>query len=123
MNARILVIDDDLIIRRLFSLYLQRRGFVIISVASGEEGLEVLRNSPVDIITCDVMMPGMSGYDFLRIVNSDPKLSQIPVVILSATGLQNEAMLLTEFKATKVVSKPCMPQELEAVILELTGEK
>ncbi|MCC6147158.1 MAG: response regulator [Anaerolineaceae bacterium] len=123
MKTRILVIDDDLIIRRLFTLYLQKRGFLITSVASVEEGLEVLRDSPIDVITCDVMMPGKNGYDFLKIVNSDPRLCQIPVIILSATGLQNEAILLEEFKATKVVSKPCMPQELEAVILELTKDK
>ncbi len=118
MAVQILVIDDDAIIRKLFSMYLQKQGFLVFSVPSVEEGIEILRRSKIDIIICDVIMPGMNGFDFLKIVKSDPDLKRIPVIVLSATGLQEEMSLL-ELKAARVLSKPCMPQELEKVILEL----
>ncbi|NPV77074.1 MAG: response regulator [Anaerolineae bacterium] len=118
MAVHILVIDDDVIIRRLFSMYLQKQGFLVSNVPSVEEGLEILRHSKIDVVICDVIMPGMNGFDFLKIVKSDSALKRIPVIVLSATGLQEE-MLLLEFKASRVLSKPCMPQELEKVILEL----
>lgn len=118
MAAQILVIDDDAIIRKLFEIYLQKQGFLVSSVSSVAEGLEILKRSKIDVIICDVIMPGMNGYDFLKIVKSDPTLNNIPVIVLSATGSQDE-MLLLELKAARVISKPCMPQELEKVILEL----
>lgn len=118
MAVQILVIDDDAIIRKLFSMYFQKQGYLVSSAASVEEGFEVLRHSKIDVVICDVIMPGMNGCDFLKIVKSDPNLDHIPVIVLSATGPQDE-MLLLELKAARVISKPCIPQELEKVILEL----
>lgn len=119
MKKQLLVIDDDAIIRRLFSLYLEKKGYAVTVADSGESGIEILESSRFDLITCDIIMPGMSGYDFLRAVKGNPELSHIPVVLLSATGAQDEEGVVMSLGAARMISKPCLPAELEQIIEEL----
>lgn len=118
----ILVIDDDAIIRRLFSIYLQKKGFTVLTAGDAEEGLTLLNLHQVDLITCDVIMPGMNGYEFLNEVKIDSRFSKIPVIFLSATGSKEDVATVTHHQAARVLKKPCMPQDLEMVITELINE-
>ncbi len=122
MNRTLLVIDDDPIIRRLFFLYLQKKGFMVLLAESAEEGLEYLNNHPVDLITCDVIMPGMNGIEFLKKIKNGSTFENIPVVVLSATGSQYEPTFFSGFKMTRVLTKPCLPQDLEVVIHQMLGD-
>ncbi len=122
MNNTILVIDDDPIIRRLFYLYLQKKGFTILLAESAEEGLMLLNNQVVDLITCDVVMPGMNGIEFLKKIKNDPIFEKIPVIVLSATESQYEPGYFSNFRATRVLPKPCLPQDLEALMREMLGD-
>lgn len=122
MNNTILVIDDDPIIRRLFYLYLQKRGFTILLAESAAEGLMLLKNQVVDLITCDVVMPGMNGIEFLKKIKSDPIFEKIPVIVLSATESQYEPGYFSNFKTTRVLPKPCLPQDLEVLVREMLGD-
>jgi CheY-like chemotaxis protein/two-component sensor histidine kinase len=86
----ILVIDDDSAVRDLMSRFLGKLGFHVIAAAGGEEGLRLARKIHPKIITLDVVMPGLNGWDVLSQLKADPELSSIPVIML--TIVDNEVM-------------------------------
>ena len=83
--AKILLIDDDPDCRELLSKALRRFGHEPISAANGWEGLIALdEHDPIDLVVLDLMMPGMDGGTFLRILRNDKRRGGMPVVVLSA---------------------------------------
>jgi signal transduction histidine kinase/CheY-like chemotaxis protein len=82
-TATILAIDDDPSARDLISRGLTKSGFKVLLAASGEEGLQLAREHSPDLITLDVLMPGMDGWAVLRHLKNDPKTSAIPIVMVS----------------------------------------
>jgi CheY-like chemotaxis protein len=121
LGVHVLVIDDDLMIRKLFSLFLEKKGYQVTSVASAEEGLQVLNNNQVDTITCDVVMPGISGLDLLKIVKANDQLKRIPFIVLSGTGSHDELTQIVNLGASAVLEKPCTPPDLEKTIRRSLG--
>lgn len=81
----ILVVDDDPNIRRLIMAALRRDGYVFCEAANGAEALDVMRSSEVDLVVLDLMMPHVSGWDVLKEREHDPKLREIPVIVVSAS--------------------------------------
>lgn len=112
----ILVIDDERITHRMISMILKRGGHETMTAESVPAALEILRTMPVDLVTCDLMMPGQSGLDFLRIVKADPALAALPVIIISAAGHATELDQAIDLGAAAVVNKPFTTRELEAVV-------
>jgi CheY-like chemotaxis protein len=79
----VLVIDDDPAAQELITHFLNREGFHTVTASSGPEGLRMAQDLHPDVITLDVMMPEMAGWAVLSDIKSDPKLMDIPVVILT----------------------------------------
>jgi signal transduction histidine kinase/CheY-like chemotaxis protein len=79
----ILVIDDDPNSRELLLRTLELDGHLVVTAASGEEGLELARLLKPSLITLDIMMPGMDGWTVLRTLKADPELEHIPVIMAS----------------------------------------
>jgi CheY-like chemotaxis protein len=89
----ILVVDDDQDLRELMSDVLVTEGYKVASAKDGAEALALLREQPdVSLIFLDLMMPVVSGYEFLQTREADPRLSKIPVVVMSACWEGNEQM-------------------------------
>jgi len=89
----VLIIDDEIHIRRLIGRMLQGAGYRAIETGNGHEALAILadpENRP-DIITCDIAMPDMNGFQILEAVRSNPDLDDIPVIMLTAMGQQEDA--------------------------------
>ena len=84
--ACVLIIDDELDIRQAVAEVLADEGYQVYSAGDGAEGLVQLRAHHPQIVLLDLMMPGMSGWEFRKRQQSDPDLSTIPVVVLSALG-------------------------------------
>ena len=82
-QATVLVIDDDPAARDLMQRYLAREHVNALTAASGEEGLRMAREQRCDLITLDVLMPGMDGWAVLQALKSDPVTCDIPVVVVS----------------------------------------
>ena len=80
-RATVLVIDDDAAARELMFRYLSKEQFRVLQAANGEEGLKLARQVQPDVITLDVLMPGMDGWTVLQTLKADPELSHIPVVM------------------------------------------
>lgn len=97
MACDVLIVEDDFDIREVLADVLEEEGYVVAEAANGYEALEVLRRPDARprLILLDLMMPVMSGWQFVAEQRQDPELSSIPVVIVSADGnLQQKATSL-----------------------------
>ena len=81
--ARILVVEDDRLLRRACEASLRERGFEVIIAEDGEDGLRLARAAPPDLILLDLLMPKLCGIEMLRALRAQPETAAIPVVILS----------------------------------------
>jgi two-component system, cell cycle sensor histidine kinase and response regulator CckA len=89
-GRRVLVVDDELLGRRLAAIRLRDAGFEVETAANGEEALRTARAAPPDAILSDVLMPGMDGFELCRAVRQDPRLAHLPVVLLSSAFLEED---------------------------------
>jgi PAS domain S-box-containing protein len=101
--AEVLVIDDDPQARQIVARHLQREGFTPILASSGSEGLALARARRPQVITLDVIMPGMDGWAVLDELQSDPALAHIPVIMLTFLGDHQRGYALG---ASAFVQKP-----------------
>lgn len=122
MPKRILVIDDDAFMRRLIEIILKRDGYDVIGAESAHEGLNVLHQQHVDGITCDLMMPVMGGNDFLEQVKQHSDFKKIPVIIVTAAGLQDEIERSHLLGAVATIEKPFTDSELRQVMARALEE-
>ena len=82
--TRILVVDDEHLLRTPVAAVLRQAGYVVECAASGEEALRALESATPELILLDLMMPGMGGLGFLRRLRADPRWAGVPVIVLSA---------------------------------------
>src|SRR5688500_3549219 len=87
-KGSILLIDDAPDFRRIYRHFLSREGYKIQEAEDGDKAWQVLRSHKPDLILLDLVLPKTSGFDVLRQIRADPTTKEIPVVILS--GLGNE---------------------------------
>ncbi|MFV1997504.1 MAG: ATP-binding protein, partial [Acidiferrobacterales bacterium] len=101
--AKLLVVDDDHIVHDLMTRHFEREGFSVDCAANGAEALRMIKKSPPDIISLDIMMPRDTGWMVLNKLKEDPELFGIPVVVVSSVG--NEQIVLA-MGAQAYVQKP-----------------
>jgi adenylate cyclase len=82
-GQRMLVIDDDPSVCELMTRLCGKEGYEVVTAGNGEEGLKLAREKRPNLITLDVMMPGMDGWTVLKTLKADPQLSSIPVVMMT----------------------------------------
>src|SRR5437762_4107782 len=82
-KGTVLVIDDDPSACELMVRSLSKEGFRVVTAGGGEDGLRLAREASPHVITLDVLMPGMDGWAVLKELKADPKLSQIPVIMIT----------------------------------------
>lgn len=111
---RILVVEDDPQIQELLNYNLGKEGFVVLSVQSGEAGLQVLDKEPVDLIILDLMLPGMDGMTFCRRTKSLSATQHIPVVMLTAKSEETDIVAGLDIGADDYIPKPFSPRLLVA---------
>ena len=99
----VLVIDDDPAVRNIMSRTLAKDGFRVLEAADGEAGIALARSERPDVITLDVLMPGMDGWTVLGHLKEDPDLNEIPVVMLTIVDDRNMGYALG---AAEYLSKP-----------------
>ena len=106
---RILVVDDERRMVGFIRLNLEQDGFEVIEAYNGTEALERLRDSLPDLILLDVMMPDIDGFEVLRMIR---EISQVPVIMLTAKGEEDDKVKGLELGADDYVTKPFSPREL-----------
>lgn len=108
---KILVVDDDRNVRDLVSLYLQKEGLVPIAAGSGEEALQLIHQHTPEAIILDLMLPGMDGLEVCRNLR---RVSDVPIIMLTAKGEEADRVVGLEMGADDYVVKPFSPRELVA---------
>lgn len=119
MSARILLIDDERNLLQALGAYLRCVGYEVVAVPSGEEGLAKLRDWHADLIICDIMMPGMDGFDVRRALEEDPRHRDTPFIFLTAKGQLDDRLHGLRSGADDYIVKPFELTELEARIESL----
>ncbi len=112
-GATVLVIDDEADCRDIVRRLLERDGFEVVTAASGDEGLRLAHELNPAVITLDVIMPGMDGWAVLRALKSDPKLRDVPVVMLTMLEDKTKAYSLG---ASDYLVKPIERAQLRQVV-------
>ena len=112
-GKRVLVIDDSADARLVMMSYFEDLGCRPLAAASGEEGLLLARQELPDLITLDLMMPEMNGWEVLADLKRDPALEKIPVAVVSIVGEEERATLLG---AAEVLAKPVDREGLQALL-------
>ena len=112
MAARILVIDDTQAVRDGIVTLLRYADFEARTAENGEEGLALAKQLLPDLIICDILMPGMDGYEMLARLREDERTSTIPVIFLTAKTSRNDQRRGMELGADDYVSKPFAAEEL-----------
>jgi two-component system KDP operon response regulator KdpE len=112
-GAKILVVDDDLQIRRVMRKMLAAQGYAVSDARSGEEALEMLRRGRHDLVLLDLAMPGMGGLEACRAIRAGWDLS---IVVLSVRDMEKDKIGALDAGADDYVTKPFSMQELLARI-------
>ncbi|MBD2183629.1 response regulator transcription factor [Aerosakkonema funiforme] len=113
---RILVVDDDKILRTVLSDYLEKQGYVVENADSAEQGLAAFAKNPPDLVISDIMMPGMDGFEFCRRLRATREGQLLPFIFLSALGQIDCRVEGHSIGADDYLLKPFHPRELVAKI-------
>jgi DNA-binding response OmpR family regulator len=114
MRRRLLLVEDDPTLRQALIFNLSREGYEVSAAADGEAGLDAARNDRLDLVLLDVMLPGMSGIEVLRVLRREGVTT--PVIILSAKGDEIDRVVGLKIGADDYVTKPFSRPELLARI-------
>jgi CheY-like chemotaxis protein len=118
----VLVIDDSPTITKVVQLVLTKAGYQIQTAADGEQGLVAVREKRPDLILLDFVMPRMNGYQFCRELTADPKLRDIPVILMSAKGDQVGERFVKVMGIVDYITKPFSPEAITAVVQHTVGK-
>jgi OmpR family response regulator RpaB len=112
-KEKILVVDDEVSIRRILENRLSMIGYTVVTASDGEEALAVYKKELPNLIILDIMMPKLDGYGVCQEIRKD---SDIPIIMLTALGDVADRITGLELGADDYVVKPFSPKELEARI-------
>jgi CheY-like chemotaxis protein len=121
---KVLAVDDDADTRDLLKAILERSGADTTVLRSGKEALEVVKNSPPDVLICDLAMPQMDGYELLKNVRRlEPEIGWLPVIAFTASVRNEDRAHSRDAGFQAHLAKPLIPNELVTTIVELVGQK
>ncbi len=110
--ATILIVEDHAVTQRTITYTLKKGNYQTVVAANGKEALARLAEQAVDLILCDIAMPEMDGLDFLRNMRADKRFARLPVIMLTASGQDEDRITARTLGANDFLSKPTSTREL-----------
>lgn len=120
-GVRVLVVDDDDVIRQLICVNLELEGFEVHMAVDGLDALEKVREVDPAVVTLDIMMPRLDGWDAAARLRSDPETAHVKVVLLSARAQEADLKRGSRLGVDHYLTKPFDPDELISVVRRLAG--
>ncbi len=104
-QAKILIIEDDKFLLKLYGDKLKREGFQVLVSVTGEEGVNKISTEKPDLVILDLILPGKNGFEILYEIKNNPKTRKIPVIILSNLGQESDIQKGKELGAADYIVK------------------
>ena len=112
MSKKVLVADDEEVIRKLLRIHLVKWGYDVIEAVDGEEALEQLGKEDFDLLICDIMMPNKDGWEVLKEVKTNPKTKDIIVIVLTVKNEDTDMFKGYDLGANYYMTKPFTKAQL-----------
>jgi CheY-like chemotaxis protein len=120
-GPKVLVVDDDETIRMLIQVNLEMEGFEVYTAVDGQDALDRVKEVDPVVVTMDIMMPRMDGWDAAMRIKSDPETAHIKVVLLSARAQAADLRRGSGIGIDDYLTKPFDPPQLVEVVRRLAG--
>ncbi len=117
----ILVVDDSATDRYFLTDLLENAGFEVSTAASGEECLAEVEKFPPHLVLCDVVMPGLTGFQVTRKLSKDPKTAHIPVILCTGKSKDTDLIWALKMGAKACITKPVIRADLLKLIESLVS--
>ena len=114
-----LIVEDCLVERTAIALVLQRAGFEVLTVTSGEEAQTTIAKCKPDVIILDVILPGLSGFEICRHLKANPQSNQIPIIFCSSKATELDKFWGLKQGAAAYLTKPLVTEQLLQTIEQL----
>lgn len=119
-DKTILIAEDSITVRQTLTLTLQKAGYQVLQAKDGQEAIEQLQQpNDVRLVFCDLEMPRMNGFEFLKQRQQFPALANIPVIVLTSRSGEKHRLLALELGATAYITKPYIEHKLLALVADL----
>jgi len=118
-RAAVLLAEDDRSLRRYLEVILRRAGYDVVAAADGLEAMKAALSGTFHAVVTDALMPHLSGQELCRFLRTHPKLSALPVVLLSGADVKSASAQDTSARADAYLSKPVRPEELTDCLARL----
>jgi CheY-like chemotaxis protein/HPt (histidine-containing phosphotransfer) domain-containing protein len=116
-KSTILIVDDSRTVREILRMTLGEAGYQVLMAENGEKAIQYCHEHPeIQLIICDIEMPKVNGFEFLVYHRQQPKLGQIPVVMLTFCSTDREKSLAMQLGASAYITKPYLKEDLLAII-------
>src|SRR5579863_4761782 len=119
--GRVLVVDDDEVIRQLIAVNLTLEGFVVATAVDGQDCLDKVTAIDPDVITLDVMMPRLDGWVTAMELRKNPETSHVKVVLITARAQEDDRARGLQIGVDAYLTKPFDPSEMIRIVRELAG--
>jgi DNA-binding response OmpR family regulator len=106
MKRKILVVDDEEVIRKFLRIHLAKLGYEVMEAADGEQAIMQLGKDDFDLLICDILMPKKDGWEVIKEAKSNPKTKDIPVIILTAKNEDSDMFKGYDLGASYYMTKP-----------------
>ncbi len=114
----VLLVEDHADTRLMYAEFLSMT-FEVVTAADGNDALEMLQTAPPDLVITDLSLPGLDGFQLISRIRSEPATARLPIICLSGYGGHAHEQRAREAGSDRVLQKPCMPDALTAIALDL----
>jgi len=112
MSKRVLIVDDEELIRKFLKIHLAKLGYEVKEAADGEQAIEQLGIDDFDLLICDILMPKKDGWEVMKEVKSNPKTKNLPVIILTAKNEDSDMFKGYDLGTNYYMTKPFTKAQL-----------
>jgi len=112
MKRKVLIVDDEEVIRKFLKIHLDKLGYEVREAADGEQAMEELGKGDFDLLICDILMPKKDGWEVVKEVKSNSKTKHLPVILLTAKNEDSDMFKGYDLGANYYMTKPFTKAQL-----------